>query len=68
MKTGLAQPGPALETGNAACSTGSGSPWRTRGPLPKGHAVLFGATEAGALRGGIRQPDGGAIPPQPSAA
>ncbi len=26
-------------------------------PLPKGHAVLWGATEAGALRGGIAQPD-----------
>ena len=25
-------------------------------PLPKGHAVLWGATEAGALRGGIAQP------------
>jgi hypothetical protein len=26
-------------------------------PLPKGHAVLWGATEAGALRGGIAQPE-----------
>lgn len=26
--------------------------------LPAGHAVLFGATAAGALRGGIAQPDG----------
>jgi hypothetical protein len=25
-------------------------------PLPKGHAVLWGATEAGAPRGGIAQP------------
>ncbi len=25
-------------------------------PLPKGHAVLWGATEPGALRGGIAQP------------
>jgi len=27
-------------------------------PLPAGHAVLFGETAAGAVRGGIRQPDG----------
>ena len=31
-------------------------------PLPASHAVLFGATEAGAVRGGIRQPDGGNVP------
>ena len=27
-------------------------------PLPAGHAVLFGETGAGVVRGGIRQPDG----------
>jgi hypothetical protein len=27
-------------------------------PLPASHAVLFGETEAGVVRGGIRQPDG----------
>ena len=31
-------------------------------PLPASHAVLFGATGAGALRGGIRQPDGRNVP------
>lgn len=30
--------------------------------LPESHAVLFGATAAGALRGGIRQPDGSNVP------
>lgn len=32
-------------------------------PLPDSHAVLFGATEAGAVRGGILQPDGTRLPP-----
>ena len=31
-------------------------------PLPASHGVLFGATGAGALRGGIRQPDGSNVP------
>ncbi len=31
--------------------------------LPVGHGVLFGATEAGAVRGGIRQADGSNRPP-----
>ncbi len=31
-------------------------------PLPASHAVLFGATGAGKLRGGIRQPDGSNVP------
>lgn len=31
-------------------------------PLPASHAVLFGATGAGELRGGIRQPDGSNVP------
>ncbi len=31
-------------------------------PLPAGHAVLFGETGAGSLRGGIRQPDGRNVP------
>ena len=31
-------------------------------PLPGSHGVLFGATAAGALRGGIRQPDGSNVP------
>jgi alpha-ketoglutarate-dependent taurine dioxygenase len=31
-------------------------------PLPASHAVLFGATGAGQLRGGIRQPDGSNVP------
>ena len=31
-------------------------------PLPSSHAVLFGDTEAGSLRGGIRQPDGSNVP------
>jgi hypothetical protein len=31
-------------------------------PLPQSHAVLFGATAAGAVRGGIRQPDGSNAP------
>jgi hypothetical protein len=30
--------------------------------LPASHAVLFGATAAGAVRGGIRQPDGSNVP------
>ena len=31
-------------------------------PLPTSHAVLFGDTGAGSLRGGIRQPDGSNVP------
>jgi hypothetical protein len=31
-------------------------------PLPESFAVLFGATKAGAVRGGIRQPDGSNVP------
>ncbi|MHA1527738.1 MAG: TauD/TfdA family dioxygenase [Alphaproteobacteria bacterium] len=31
-------------------------------PLPAGHAVLFGDTGAGVVRGGIRQPDGSNVP------
>lgn len=31
-------------------------------PLPPGHAVLFGDTAPGALRGGIRQADGSNVP------
>jgi len=31
-------------------------------PLPASHAVLFGETGAGSLRGGIRQPDGSNVP------
>jgi hypothetical protein len=31
-------------------------------PLPASHAVLFGDTAAGAVRGGIRQPDGSNVP------
>lgn len=31
-------------------------------PLPASHAVLFGDTAAGAVRGGIRQPDGRNVP------
>ena len=31
-------------------------------PLPAGHAVLFGETGAGVVRGGIRQPDGSNVP------
>jgi hypothetical protein len=31
-------------------------------PLPASHAVLFGETGAGAVRGGIRQPDGSNVP------
>ncbi len=37
-------------------------------PLPASHAVLFGDTAAGALRGGIRQPDGRNLPARPTAA
>ena len=35
-------------------------------PLPESHAVLFGDTASGALRGGIRQPDGSNLPASPS--
>jgi len=31
-------------------------------PLPASHAVLFGETGAGVVRGGIRQPDGSNVP------
>ena len=31
-------------------------------PLPESHAVLFGDTAPGALRGGIRQTDGSNVP------